>query len=166
MTVKGKPCMSALFALALDFKQTWHSVTACLGPLSCWEMNPFPHYLQPEGMACLWRMEWCFSFGQCVVHLMHITSSWEGKPWIFPPSNLTVCFMPLCKHLMWPGLAMDEKGCDDLWKSLQHGSYWHFYSSFTWTFPFLSSVVGLNSSVQSQDQSVWQIHCTYNTNTD
>lgn len=34
-------------------------------------------------------------FGQCVVHLMHVTSSWEGKTWIFPPSNLTVCFMPL-----------------------------------------------------------------------
>lgn len=64
---------------SLDFKQTWCSVTACLGPLSCWKKNPFSTQFKArrDGMPLKNRV--VLLFGQFVVHPVRVTSSWKGK---------------------------------------------------------------------------------------
>lgn len=58
---EGKAMHVSTLSSSLDFKQTWHSVTACLGLLTCRKMDPFPHSFKLEGMAWHWRIEWYFT---------------------------------------------------------------------------------------------------------
>lgn len=115
---EGKAMHVSTLISSLDFKQTWHSITACLGPLSCWKMNLFPRNFKSEGMACLWRIEWYFSLVSVKFILCESPVPEKAKhphTWIFPPPYLTVGFMPCCINLSYGA----RSGCPCFgWKRL------------------------------------------------
>ncbi len=116
---------------SLDFKQTWRSVTACLGPLSCWKMNPFSTQFQArrDGMPLKNRV--VLLFGQCVVHPVRVTPSWKGKT--SPHLNISTTIFDCRLYVLCINLACGARSAWPcfgwkwlhLWKSLRCGLYRH-----------------------------------------
>ena len=70
------------------------SLEVCLASLSC-KTNPWPHSFKPDGIVCLWRMEWYFFLVRISLILYRSSTPLLLKhlqTWILPPPCFTLDF--------------------------------------------------------------------------
>ena len=118
---EGKAMHVSTFCSSLDFKETWQSVTACLGPLSIilLENESFSTQFQARLYGMSLKNRVVLLLGQCVVYPIHVTSFWKCKT--SPQLNIStiilgliLCYINISYVLVLLWMKMTVMICENL----------------------------------------------------